>query len=302
MGTDSENGGEVSVGDKSGLRWGVERKLEFIEFRLFWEGYVNRSDLIETFSESVNQASSDLNRYLSIAPENMLYDKSARTYVRASGFKPQFFKPDASSYLSQVRSLADGLIDPHDSWIGNAPDFGSISFPARGVLPAILRAVVVAIRRAEALEIYYQSLSALDPQWRWIAPHALGFDGFRWHARAYCEKDARFKDFVLSRISETRHSRPADVLREDDLDWHELVDLHIAPHPELSAGQRRAIEMDYGMEGGVGRIPVRKAMLFYTLKRLGLDTDPVARLPQDQQIVLLNADQILRAAVGGSVS
>ena len=25
------------------LRWGVEQRLEFIEFRLFWEGGINRS-------------------------------------------------------------------------------------------------------------------------------------------------------------------------------------------------------------------------------------------------------------------
>jgi len=49
------------VDEKPNLRWGVERKLEFIEFRLFWEGSVNRSDIIETFNVSVNQASTDLN-------------------------------------------------------------------------------------------------------------------------------------------------------------------------------------------------------------------------------------------------
>ena len=39
------------------LKWGVERRLEFIEFRLFWEGGVNRADLIEMFGVSVPQAS-----------------------------------------------------------------------------------------------------------------------------------------------------------------------------------------------------------------------------------------------------
>jgi hypothetical protein len=52
--------------------------------------------------------------------------------------------------------------------------------------------------------------------------------------------------------------------------------------------------MDYGMEEGRARIPVRRALLFYALKRLGLDTDPAARQPQDQQIVLFN-----RGAVSG---
>ena len=68
--------------DRSELRWGVEQRLEFIEFRLFWEGHVNRSDLMDQFGVSVNQASTDLNRYIGFAPDNMVYDKSARTYVR----------------------------------------------------------------------------------------------------------------------------------------------------------------------------------------------------------------------------
>ena len=89
--------------DRSQLRWGVEQRLEFIEFRLFWEGHVNRSDLMDQFGVSVNQASTDLNRYIGFAPDNMIYDKSARTYVRGPGFKPQFLEPDASRYLAQLR-------------------------------------------------------------------------------------------------------------------------------------------------------------------------------------------------------
>jgi len=277
---------------KPDLRWGVERKLEFIEFRLFWEGHVNRSDIIDTFNVSVNQASTDLNRYLSLAPDNMSYDKSARTYVRTSSFKPLFLKPDASLYLSQVRSLSNGLLDTLEAWIGDIPDFGSVPFPARSVSPTVLRTIVVAIRRHEAVEVCYQSMSSPEPQSRWIIPHALGFDGFRWHARAFCEQSGQFKDFVLSRISETKQSRRADARAANDTAWHELVHLEIGPHPALSEGQRRAIELDYGMTGGQVIIPVRRALLYYTLKRLGLDTDPSARRPQDQQIVLLNADKL----------
>jgi len=55
--------------DKSELRWGVEQRLEFIEFRLFWEGHVNRGDLTDVFGVSVNQASTDLNRYIGFAPD-----------------------------------------------------------------------------------------------------------------------------------------------------------------------------------------------------------------------------------------
>ncbi|WP_348525014.1 hypothetical protein [Pararhodobacter sp. SW119] len=48
--------------ERAELRWGIEQRLEFIEFRLFWEGHVNRSDLMDQFGVSVNQASTDLNR------------------------------------------------------------------------------------------------------------------------------------------------------------------------------------------------------------------------------------------------
>ena len=51
------------------VRWGIERRLEFIEFRLFWDGHVNRSDLMAAFGISINQASADLNRYLGMAPD-----------------------------------------------------------------------------------------------------------------------------------------------------------------------------------------------------------------------------------------
>ena len=34
-----------------------------------------------------------------------------------------------------------------------------------------------------------------------IEPHALGYDGFRWHARARDAEDGAFKDYVLGRLS-----------------------------------------------------------------------------------------------------
>lgn len=278
--------------NRSNLRWGVEQKLQFIEFRLFWEGHVNRSDLIDKFGVSVNQASGDLNRYIALAPDNMVYDKSGKTYVRGSAFAPLFMKPDATQYLSQVRSVAEGIVAREDAWIGNLPAFDATPAPARGIDPVVLRSLVIAIRRHEAIEVFYQSMSSPDPEWRWIAPHALAFDGFRWHARSLCEKSGQYRDFVISRIIETRQSRSTEMQVAPDAAWDEIVELEIGPHPELSPNQKRVIELDYGMQNGRVVIPVRRALLYYALKRLGLDTDPAARQPQDQQIVLFNAVEL----------
>jgi hypothetical protein len=274
--------------DKPELRWGVAQRLEFIEFRLFWEGHVNRSDVMEQFGLSVNQASTDLNRYIGFAPANMVYDKSARTYVRGPGFKPRFLEPDASRYLAQLRSVADGILDLEDSWIDHFPPYAAAPIPARSVNPVTLRSVVGAIRRSEAIEVKYQSLSSPEPRWRWIAPHAIAFDGFRWHARAFCLTDEVFKDFLLSRILDIRGASESQTSAADDRDWHTEVTLEVAPHPDLSDTQAKVIALDYSMRGGKAKITVRRALIYYALRRLGLDTDPAARKPQDQQIILLN--------------
>src|SRR3546814_5607475 len=88
------------------LKWGVERRLEFIEFRLFWEGGVNRSDIIEMFDVSVPQASKDLTLYQERAPHNALYDKSAKRYVASEHFEPQDRK---STRLNSSHSCASRM-------------------------------------------------------------------------------------------------------------------------------------------------------------------------------------------------
>ena len=272
----------------AGLKWGVERRLEFIEFRLFWEGRVNRADIIDRFAVSVPQASKDLTLYQERAPQNAIYDKSAKRYVAGEKFEPCFLNPNPDSYLSQLRSIADGVLDNSDAWIGSSPPYGAAPAPIRGVATGTLRAVLAAIRNSDAIEVRYQSLSQPEPKWRWIDPHAIGFDGFRWHTRAYCEIDRAFKDFLLSQILEIRGTRARLIDPSADHGWHEQVVLEIGPHPELSETQKKVIALDYGMKSDRAHVRVRRAFLYYTLKRLGLDGEMAGRRPQDQQIILLN--------------
>ncbi|MEZ5936094.1 MAG: WYL domain-containing protein [Alphaproteobacteria bacterium] len=284
--------------EKADLRWGVERRLEFIEFRLFWEEHVNRGDLIDAFGVSANQASTNLNRHIGMASNNITYDKSARTYIRGTTFQPLLPKPDASRYLSQLRSVADGILDKADAWIGESPSYDAAPPPVRGINAKTLRSVIIAIRRSEAIQVRYQSLSRPVPRRRWIAPHAIGFDGFRWHTRAFCLTDRSFKDFLLSWVIETRGTKPSEVGADGDAYWNKQLTLDIAPHPGLSHMQQKVIALHYGMRGGKTKIPVRKARLYHALKRLGPDTDPAVRRPQDRQIALLIRDQISQTAQG----
>ena len=274
------------------LNWGAERRNAFIEFRVFWHGRINRSDLMDTFGISLQQASLDLAGYADQWKRNLVYDKSQRAYVRGRAFEPHFVTLSAEDYFAQLRAVDQGLVSREQSWISVFPGYGTTPTPARGVAAETLREVLTAIHAPAALQVTYQSMSRPEPSARWIEPHALAFDGFRWHARAFCQNDQVFKDFLLSRIVEIGKQGPVTADPQSDAEWHTEVVLEIGPHPELSPTQRRAIEMDYGMEEGRVQIPVRHALLFYALKRLGLDTDPAARRPQDQQIVLLNGNDI----------
>ena len=247
---------------------------------------------MEAFGISTQQASKDLTKYIEGRKSNLVYDKRLRTYLRGKNFKPRYFQPDAAEYFAQLQAVEHGLVAQQQSWISFFPGFAATPIPARGVDPEILREVLSAIREKKALQITYQSMSRLEPTARWIEPHALAFDGFRWHARAFCQNDAVFKDFLLSRILQTRGVEASEVTDEADADWQEHITLEIAPHPELSESQKKVIALDYGMRDGKAQIMVRRALLYYALRRLGLDIDPDARKPQDQQIVLLNREAV----------
>lgn len=275
------------------LKWGVERRLEFIEFRLFWEGGVNRSDIIEMFDVSVPQASKDLTLYQEHAPNNAIYDKSAKRYVAGPGFSPIFLRPDPDNYLSRLRSLAEGLVESEESWIAAPPEMDIALTPRRRVDSEALREVLAAIREQKSLEIRYQSMNKqrAKPEWRRITPHALGYDGFRWHARAFCHIDNRFKDFLLPRILGFRNPGEPGATSTEDTQWNTTFDLEIGPHPELTESQKDVVAKDYSMKNGRAILSVRYAMLFYVLKRLGLLGDATKLSARTQHIVALNLEE-----------
>lgn len=272
------------------LKWGVERRLEFIEFRLLWEGGVNRSDIIAMFDVSVPQASKDLTLYQERAPQNAIYDKSAKRYVASHSFSPMFLKPDPEGYLSRLRSVAEGLTESSESWIANPPVTDIALTPRREVDSGVLQAVLGAVRDCRSLEIHYQSMSRerADPVWRRVTPHAFGYDGFRWHVRAYCHIDHKFKDFLLPRILGVRGDGEPGASGDQDLQWNDTFDVEIGPHPDLVPSQKTVVEKDYGMKNGRAILTVRYAMLFYVLKRLGLLGNAVKKNPRTQHIVALN--------------
>ncbi|WP_323037261.1 WYL domain-containing protein [Pararhodobacter sp.] len=277
-------------------RWQRDRRA-FIEHRIFWHGSIGLADLMSVMEISRAQASKDLNGYIADHPEHLFYDKSARTYVMGEGFDAHYLSIDPAEYLADLAAVAQGAQVPKSDWIVDHPSILTPTVPARGLRATTVRNVLMACAQGRQLSVTYQSMSSPKPIGRDIAPHGVAHDGFRWHARAYCFRDGIFKDFVLSRILTSQLSGTSEIDAQLDTDWVEPITLQIAAHPALSDNQRRVVELDYGMTNGTAEVVVRKCLLFYNLKRLGLDTDPEARAPQDQHIVLVNRSEV-QAALG----
>ncbi|MDC0887351.1 WYL domain-containing protein, partial [Altererythrobacter sp.] len=187
----------------------------------------------------------------------------------------------------------ESLVDPEDSWLDDHPEIDIVVTPARKVEVGCLRDLLAAHRSKASIEVLYQSMSGerQRPVWRRVTPHALAFDGFRWHVRAYCHLTDRFKDFLLPRVTRTRSPGPAGKLgAEDDL-WNDRFTIKIKPHPDLSDDQVDTVVRDYGMVDGIASIDVRYAMLFYVLKRLGLLGNAEKKSARTQHIVLANRDE-----------
>ena len=272
-------------------RWGQARRLEFIDVRLRWDGRLNRSDLTEFFDISVPQASLDLAGYAQQAPANLRYDASSKSYVATESFRPIFAAEEPQRYLYDLMAINTGVLKEDQIFLGWLPNFDSVPMLDRGLDSRIFFPLIRAIRERAALRVSYQSMSHDDADYRTISPHALAFDGFRWHVRAYCHARLDYRDFVIARILEISAVDEVPISGDQDEKWHQVITLVLAPNPLLSEAQQRAIARDYGMEAGVTQCGCRRSLLFYALRRLGL-AGSAAENKKSQQLVLANRDEI----------
>lgn len=271
--------------------WTQNRRFEFIEWKLFWEGALNRSDLEETFEISTPQASVDLRRYRELAGSNIEYDATNRSFRPTPDIKPSFLKASADRLLLQLRALLTGALPRREVWFRDLPALGITPDIVRHVDADCLRMVLEAIRKRHCVEVRYQSLT--NSRVRQIAPHALAFDGYRWHVRAWACDRGDFRDFVLTRIDQIRPGLPADFDPAEDVEWSNTIKLDLRPHPGLTEEQSLAIQRDYALDGGRREIEVRLSMAFYFIKRMNLDLTDLP--PARAQISLHNLAEVQEA-------
>lgn len=276
--------------EKEDVTWGVAQRFEFLEWRIFWVGRVNRSDIEERFGVSTPQASLDLRAYQEVQPGNIEYDATKKAYVPSANFRPYYLRLSADRYLIQLDAILNHAIAPGVTWFGSPPPAAVMPRVARSIEPKTLQAVLRAIERRLELKVEYQSLKSSRE--RVIVPHSLAFDGYRWHTRAWCVEHNDFRDFVISRFLSATAGNPSKADPTNDIEWTTPVELIVVAHPKLDQAQRATIEHDYGMQNGRLVIQTRAALSYYLIKRLNLDLPDDVVSPERKQIFLTNLAEV----------
>ena len=283
--------------DGERLRWGVRRRLEFIDFRLFWDGRINRSDLTETFGISPQQASVDVGQYEKMAPNNLAYDRAEKTYRRTEDFTPARIGESVEQYLLQLVAIENGWMRRQDTWFDGTPPLEVITLRRRTTDPTVLLRVLDAVHNRLEIDIEYGSLTGPVQPSRTIAPHALAHSAGRWYVRSWSRDHNDFRDYNLNRIGAVASSRPSTVDPSLDFEWAHKMNLVILPNPALSQERQVSVAAEHGMTDGRLVFPCRLSLSFYLMSEHNLDVEPGVLKPEKQQIVLQNREEITQARV-----
>lgn len=260
-------------------------RLFHIDFKLYFLGSVNRTDLVSRFGIKEAAASRDLSLYKELAPKNIEYDTKAKTYIQRkspSGSGQECFTPLFEYTGSQT--LAALLHGFADDFVGSQKPIVTCEAPTQLNFPniATLACITRAIHNSQVLKVQYRSLSSGISE-REIVPFALVDNGLRWHVRAYDRARNRFADFVVNRIELPKlieEEIPEEQTKSADNQWNRIVDLHIVPHPGLAHPDTIATE--YGMVNNKLKIQVRAATAGYVLRHWNIDCSKQHTLSGDE--------------------
>lgn len=255
-------------------------RIAHIDFTLLFKGEAVRADLVNRFNIAATQATKDFNLYRELAPNNIVYDPKLKLHMRGEAFMPLFD-------YDVVRTLATISQGFGDGFTGKVKPPLACEAPYHLNKPnlSIVAKITEAIHKGKALSITYVSLSSGETT-REIVPHTLVDNGLRWHVRAFDRKHGPrgapngFRDFVLTRIKTAvvlEESTLSEAeLEAQDRQWNRFVELELVPHPRIEHSE--AIELDYGMKGGVLKIEIRAASAGYLLRQWNVDCSTNATL------------------------
>lgn len=275
------------------IRWDLLFRYRMIEIIALWEGRLTTNHLIQNFGIGRQQASKDINTYLTdVAPGNLVYDKQLKGYKPSDSFIPKLTSGHADEYLHILSRSEDMTVTFNELDMG-FENTTMVRPVTRNITPEILRPLVQAIREKKRVDLSYTSLTNGEEVERIISPHTLVCTPLRWHVRAYCEHSEDYRDFVLSRIRGTPALETKKIKgKEQDALWNTHLSIKLIPDSRLTEAQAEVIAHDYGMEKGTLAISTNAALVRYVLDAYNIDINVLNSNPKGQQIILGNFEEL----------
>lgn len=237
----------------------ADRRLRWLRSALAYTGSLHLKDFMDLFGIEKSQASRDKQK---IAAE-----------VEEIFQAPVKFGRHGVAQGATVHYPADQILPPRDilSEVLKERYVEAGHVMRKEPEQDILRAVVESIKEKRSVSVSYTTSEGITRR-RTLQPHSVVDADGRLHARAR-DEDGRFKDFVMTRMSNPVLGKSHDVTFRNDPEWmrQESLVLRITDPDHPSA---TVMIKEYGLDEITGerRVKVRSAIMPYVkaLYREGL--------------------------------
>lgn len=260
----------------------------FIHLVSYWRGYIRNKDLQTQFSVSRQQAYNDIRDYMELNP-NFLQKADNGVFVGQDRSGPAEAIPSLDDYFDWLLT-GHFYLKSHTLQLGLAEE---VKAQSRRISRQVVSLLTQAIEQKRRLEMGYISLTSPEFDGRIFHPHTFVKTGQRWHVRGYCEKSQDYRDLVLSRCrGEIELLDQSTHTQEQDTVWNTLVEIILGPDPRLTPEQQEVLINDYHMSDGRLVIRTRAAIVNYLLKDMQVNTKYLDGVPEAQQLILVNRNDI----------
>ncbi|WP_092942752.1 hypothetical protein [Roseateles sp. YR242] len=248
--------------------------MAYIELRVQFMGSIKRNDLVRRFGIKHAAASRDLSLYTDIAPANLCYWPSTKSYHPTSDFRPLF-------QLRQDRVIS-WLLHGYGDGVDQTP---AHEFVAEDLsLPllfdtAVLSTITTALHARRALSL---ALSGdPSPQRSFIAtPTALFKAGTALYVRVFDEDRYDHLTLALPAIAQAAPAggvAPVRIALPVDRQWQDELLLDLRVHP--ASLEPALVEMSHGLLHGMRHVKARAATAGYLLRAHAVDCSAHQSLP-----------------------
>lgn len=257
------------------------RRFRVMLALLVWEGELSNARLRLIFGLQVVQVSRLIGAFRKAYPGTLAGGDVRPVRYRLAKLPKNVEVPTLDDYLAIARIYPQPEIEDARQLIPDPnPDLFAL------MRKACLHGHVVTLR--------YASMREPAGTQRGIVPTRLVRFGRRWHARAWCLMRQDYRDFNLGRIIEVLGVEDKHLALPADTLWHKKLKVSLAPHRMLLPQQQALVSREFCGGKAYRSLAIRAALLSYTLREIGVATDPASQRPPKFQLELLEPEALVR--------